>query len=457
MSVTGPQAPTATHKTSVSAGAIAGGVIGGVLVIAVVTYLVWRFCIKNRKHELEDSMWHEESEHNEKGGDEFTQRRDARASTHTVGSMASTVLTRASNVIQIAYIPGVTNRSPPSTPGLLVPPVPALAFGSNSNSPISTPTYNQDQHFFMPSDLRDSTYSGINDNAGPTVRPHHASITPSLMRSSVATTIYRNNAVISPLPAQAVLRAKAAVVSVKSSGGSSPTDDPRTFTPPVPTLGSLRQRQQNLAVPGPSTINDAGAPSSPAFSVGSTFFNSADTARAVTPRPVNVVKLTRTNIPTGMTSASLSSSSPQRQKSTTDSTNAPSSHSRSQRPDASTLDDLSSDEEEEPHARSRRSLISPDRVSPITVIDDTPALHQSPFSDDERTVSPGPPERSTPQNSVDRRSSTRGHQHKKSDSMSAIIEEATKRATRQPTHGGLGSAPRESSPFDDVNEVGGRI
>lgn len=184
---------------------------------------------------------------------DFAMRRDARASTHTVGSIASTVLTRASNIIQIAYIPGVTNRSAPSTPGLLVPPVPPIPIALSSTS--SSPRY-EHEHFFMPGDLRDSTYSGMSDRT-------------SYARNSVASTIYGKNAVVSPLPAQTVIRGKAAVVSVRSNGASS-----GELTPPVPSVDYSKY---------------ANGPPSPAFSVGSTFLNSATAATQVT-RP-QVVKV----------------------------------------------------------------------------------------------------------------------------------------------------------------------
>jgi hypothetical protein len=238
-------------------GAIAGGVIGGVAVIAILTYLVWRFCIKTRRQAFEQENWAEEDETivAEKEKD-FAMRRDARASTHTVGSIASTVLTRASNIIQIAYIPGVTNRSAPSTPGLLVPPVPPIPIALSSAA--STPQYEQ-EHFFIPGDLnRDSTWSGTSDRT-------------SYARTSVASTIYGKNAIVSPVPAQTVIRGKAAVVSVKQPNGSSSSGE---LTPPVPSINFERYGN--------------GGPPSPAFSVGSTFLNSASAATVTRPQIVRV-------------------------------------------------------------------------------------------------------------------------------------------------------------------------
>jgi hypothetical protein len=283
-------------------GAIAGGVIGGVVAIAIVTYLVWRLCIKTRRQQYEQDNWAEDPEESLPTEKDFTMRRDARASTHTVGSIASTVLTRASNIIQIAYIPGVTNRSAPSTPGLLVPPVPPIPIAL-SNSNASTPRYEQ-EHFFMPGDLRDSTYSGISDRT-------------SYARTSVASTIYGKNAIVSPVPAQTVIRGKAAVVSVKSNGASS-----GDLTPPVPSVDYSKY--------GP------GGPPSPAFSVGSTFLNNANTATQVKPQVIRVVSNQKKLSP----SVSMSE------------------------------DELSP----------RRSLLARDSNA-ITIIDDTPILEQGPFGD----------------------------------------------------------------------------
>jgi hypothetical protein len=170
-------------------GAIAGGVVGGVAAIALIVFLIWWFVIRKKRLEREEA---------EKNGS-FAAARSERQ------SIASTVLTRASNVIQIAYIPGVTNRSPPDTPASLVPPVPPL--------PGATP----DQHFFMPGDLRDSSW---------TTTTGHQSISPTL-RSSVATTIYRNDAIVSAIPAQQIQRSRAAVVSIHNGGAgpNTPGDD----------------------------------------------------------------------------------------------------------------------------------------------------------------------------------------------------------------------------------------
>jgi len=269
---------------------------------------VWRFCIKTKRQQYEQEDWTEDHEESTEAEKDFAMRRDARASTHTVASIASTVLTRASNIIQIAYIPGVTNRSAPSTPGLLVPPVPPIPIALSSAA--STPRYEQ-EHFFMPGDLRDSTYSGISDRT-------------SYARTSVASTIYGKNAVVSPVPAQTVIRGKAAVVSVKSNGANTPGD----LTPPVPSVDYGKY--------------SVGGPPSPAFSVGSTFLNSASAATQVRPQVVRVA------------------SGPKKALAT-----------------SSVNDD---------GANPRQSLLPRDSHA-ITIIDDTPSLEQGPFSDPPRAGS----------------------------------------------------------------------
>lgn len=241
-------------------GAIAGGVVGGVVVVAILTYLAWRFLIKPRRAEAAQSSMYEvggmnPAQESEKDG---ASRLTRRSSTHTVHSIASTVLTRASNIIQIAYIPGVTNRTNPSSAGSSlvppVPPIPAQHTGGTQNSA------NDDQHFFMPGDLRDSTYSGL---SGYTDRTSYATRTSYAPRSSIASTIYGKQAQVMA-PAQNGMRVKPTMVSVKGVNGS-----PDSTPPPVPSINFER-------------IGGSGRPESgaSAFSVGSTFLNTATQARA---------------------------------------------------------------------------------------------------------------------------------------------------------------------------------
>lgn len=258
--------------------------VGGVAAIGIFTYLVWRFCIKNKRGKYEQEQWQEDTEQTKEGLEtDFASRRSARQSTHSVHSLASTVLTRASNIIQIAYIPGVTNRATPTSPTLLVPPVPPIPLAL---SDAGSPSPYEEQHFFVPGDLRDSTYSGI---SGYSDRTSFAR-TSYAPRSSVASTIYGKNAIVSPLPAQKGNFLKPSIVSVKSKGASSTGET----TPPVPSVDYGRYDQP---------------PSSPAFSIGSTFFKnaSASTATAVRPQVVRVGSVRNKDI-IKATSPSISSS-----------------------------------------------------------------------------------------------------------------------------------------------------
>lgn len=292
------------------------------MAIAIATYLVWRYCIKAKRQQYQQGEWTEHgNESRESEKEDFTMRRDARASTHTVGSIASTVLTRASNIIQIAYIPGVTNRSGPSTPGVLVPPVPPIPIALSSTS---TSPGHENEHFFMPGALRDSTYSGVSDRT-------------SYARNSVASTIYGKNAVVSPVPAQTVIRGKAAMVSVRQNGGRS-----GEATPPVPSVDYDRFGN-NSNIPPPS----------PAFSVGSTFLNSATTA-------MPVKALTAVSIKTVSSSSTLKAKARQQAQ-------------EQAKKDAPQVVVTNEDNVTvEPTNRDSGA---------VTIIDDTPSLEQGPFSD----------------------------------------------------------------------------
>lgn len=215
-----------------SAGPIAGGVIGGFIVLGILGYFFWRNMNKKRTER-------EAAAEKEAG---FVKSKAARSSTHTVASISSTT-TRASNVIQIGFIPGVMNRSAPSTPGHLIPPVPPLP--GHGTPEIRYPQSPDHGTFFSADDiLRASVYTTADHDP----------------RASVATTIYRNNAIVSPVAANVVRLGKAAVVTVK--GAPSTVSTPQLESePPVPSVDYDRYAGQN------------GIPPSPAFSVGSTFLN----------------------------------------------------------------------------------------------------------------------------------------------------------------------------------------
>jgi hypothetical protein len=431
-------------------GAIAGGVIGGVVLILAVTFLVWRFCIRNRRREYDEQAWSEYDEAAEKSRDRFTMNKDARASTHTVGSIASTVLTRASNVIQIAYIPGVTNRSPPQSPGFMVPPVPPLPLASINSSAASTPPINQEQHFFMPGDLRDSTWSGVTDDES------RHSIAPSLARDlardSVATTVFRDTAVISPTPTQTALRGKAAVVSVKPGSATPPgASTPRNGTPSL-TPSEFQQDKSGLAISNSSVV-------------ARSLSGKARTKKS--PSPQIRVPTRMNSVENSTDDAPSQSAAVQRSASKTDSI---ASHSRGRKYLASgKADNISSREDDDVPERSRRYLSEKQQreSTPLTIIEDSPTAGQGPFADrghpspstgSSSAISPELPSRNPAREGGEGPS----HRHKKSSSLSGLIQEATRRASQAPAHGGLGSyetipnsAKRDLSPFSDENEVNG--
>jgi len=384
-----PGQTTPQHSTPV--GAIVGGVVGGVALIVTVTFMVW-FCKRNRK-----KQWDKQSLNDKvvEKRDQSTLHPTDRQSTRSMGSIASTVLTRASNVIQIAYIPGVTNRTPPDSPALHVPPVPALPPGVVSGSATSSPHFEQDRHFFMPGDLRDSTYSDMTED-------QRYSLTPSLARASVATTLYRNDAVVAPMPAQQAMRSRPAMVSVKS--GSSTPASQRTFTPPVP------QVPKNLASS-----------------------NSSIVARNLVARPIEVKKTSSgTNVPTLAKLARASS--------------------------------LTKGNDERGMNTTPKDLYDEKEVvlSPITFIEDgsptIPTLHEKPSFASFNTTSSSSISAILPVRGPLRNASPGALNHLQTDNggLNAMIEDAMNRAARDLTHTGLGSRPElrkhDSGPFSDTNE-----
>ncbi|KAI1176600.1 hypothetical protein F4777DRAFT_546072 [Nemania sp. FL0916] len=379
-----PAKIAAAQNSGPNAGAIAGGVIGGLVLIAALTYLLWRFCIKNKRGSYEE-QWQGEGEHTkERVEGDFASRRSQRESTHTVHSIASTVLTRASNIIQIAYIPGVINRATPTSPTLLVPPVPPIPI-AHAESATSSPY--EDQHFFVPGDIRDSTYSAM---SGYTDRTSFAR-TSYAPRSSVASTIYGKNVVVSPVPAQKGNFLKPSLVSVKSRAASTNSDE---SMPPVPSVDYGKYEKP---------------PPSPAFSIGSTFLKNASTSTATSVRP----QIVRAG--SGPRTIDIKGSS---------------------KP-SSTLTTPTIAELESPgpliNLHSGASSPSKERESAaITIIEeDTPINDQGPFSD------PPPTKEASKRNS----------------SLSAVIEESTRRASQIDPHQHSSAMARNASPFGDENAV----
>jgi hypothetical protein len=345
------------------------------------------------------------------------------ASTYTVASMASSVLTRASNIIQIAYIPGVTNRSGPGSPDVLVPPVPPIP----AMSPSSRNTGYSEQHFFVP-DFRNSTASQSTDASYA-----RTSIAPSLAttRASVASTVYRQNAIVSPLPAQTIVRGKAAVVSVKSSGSNSPTDSPSidSMTPPVPVIDTKHVKPIRIQMP-----QQGGSKLSPQPSVRSTATLGKVRALNITRKGSNATppkssssnqsELTTSTTTTASDTLVPSPSRPQTAASVT-STEDGIAHGRAQR--AGSLESDSDSDEDDNHARARRSLLRDSEFSS--------EYPPSPFSDAHSSIA------SFERPALDTRfTSTSGGLHAP---MTPIIEESKR---------GSISSKRTQSPFADENK-----
>ncbi|EAS34614.3 uncharacterized protein CIMG_05638 [Coccidioides immitis RS] len=385
-------------------GAIAGGVIGGLSILVVLSAIVWYYLKKRKADQYDD--WSPEFAEKQAA---FAAERRGRMS--AVGSIASTVLTRASNVIQIAYIPGVTNRSPPDSPSM-VPPVP----------PIPAVQGNYDQRYFMPGDIRDSVWSSTSEET-------RRSIAPSLARSSVATTIYRNNAIVSPIPAQQALRAKAAMVSVKS-GSSTPVlssnPSPTTSTPAVPAITVTQINKANAVA--------AKLEQSEKMPMGSSIV-----ARTAVARPINVTK------PKGKKPAEdESKNSP--------ATPIDEDASSPQEKGQPGLVELPSNEKvvrQERRPNVRESVQS----TAFTVIDDSPTERRGPFTDSSAVATPSATSSAIPEGisnpsrqSIDSKS-TSTHRHRSSQSSNRILDGQAQRSSDS------SDQTKRSSPFSDDNEI----
>jgi hypothetical protein len=382
---------------------------------------------------MDQSEWQESDEMDnvqEKAANDFASRRSTRASTHTVASMASSVLTRASNIIQIAYIPGVTNRSGPGSPDLLVPPVPPIPAMSPSTA-LSSPYSASEQHFFVP-DFRDSMAS---DTTGARSSYARTSIAPSLARASMASTMYRQNAIVSPLPAQTIVRGKAAVVSVKSNGSNSPADSPGETTPPVPQIDPKHTAQPiRVQMPGMGS----GSSLTRDHSIRSTAQLGGVRALHITkkkatpdrtpPRSSGSESTDRTLVspeplvppPRPLTEVSIVSS------------DDGISHARARR--TITDVDSDSDSDEDDHFRARKSLLRNSasiRDSDLSDLSDAPSSVQSPFADSSSTF-----DRPTLERHLSNGSALR-------PPMTPIVEESSKRGSRV--------SKRTQSPFSDDN------
>lgn len=383
--------PTASSSSGPNVGAIAGGVVGGVLVVALATFLVWWFFIKGKRAQYEQE-WEDDDIANQKAShDQFNMQRSERASVHTVNSVATSLLSRASNMIPIAYIPGVMNRDGRNNSNLNVPPVPPIPAVLGSNSAHSS---NGEALFFKPADLRDSTYSDISSFDDRSTFYGRPSITPSLARSSMAT--FRDDAVEHPMPAQTIMRVKANVVSVNNSQKTTPHG-----TPPNETSSIYDNQSQSTA----PTSSDQTTLTSAAYGKPTLLTLTKKSGKGRFPvkngNPAQGAKPTK--------------SSPLAYK------------------------DESSDSEDDETRDAAHDTLTPIRESP-----------QSPFADPQgsftRTNSGG--------NIRDSRQSEQSFIGmgglKSIAEVSSIIENATKRASRVPSHHGLGGG--NDSPFGDEHE-----
>ncbi|KXT15209.1 hypothetical protein AC579_1358 [Pseudocercospora musae] len=410
---------------SPNVGAIAGGVIGGVVFMSVVMFLLWRFWIKKRREqqELEAVEWEEDDIAQQKGDvRRFTAMRSDAASTRTRGSVAASILSRASNIIQIAYIPGVTNRNGSGHNSLLaqapVPPIPAAYANTTPKSPLSN---EGDALFFRPDDLRGSTYSESSSLRSADKRDTQytrQSITPSLARSSMMSDVYMDDSAPPPMPATQVIRAAPKMVSVK---GSSATSSPSLESPPT-----AAQLGPKVMMPG--QVSSTSSPSS-----GSSGFVKAKPVTIGGSKGKGRFPVSRQ--PSDASTATSTSTKPA----------VPS-------PLVETAD-VSDDEDE--HARARKSMI---RNSLGYAADPTPLIQplESPFFDASETqtsASAATQQRPNPYAAMSAsvgsgRRVMRSGDNRGPGGLSAVIEEAAKRASETPDHEGFGGK-RDQSPFGD--------
>ena len=246
--------------------------MGGVAFIAFIVFLIYWFWIRKRREEQDAELeeeWANDEIASQKRTTQFTAMRDG-ASVRTRGSLANSILSRASNIIQIAYIPGVTNRNGSGHNSIHapVPPVPAAHRSQPPKSPLSN---EGDALFFRPGDLRDSTWSAtssvtsgnrdIRYSSNRDTRYTMASITPSLMRDSMASDVVWDDATTQPMPATAVAKAAPRMVSLKSSSSSESGLSGSTQTTPETgkskTLQVLMPGQTNGLSPNPSVRSTA--------------------------------------------------------------------------------------------------------------------------------------------------------------------------------------------------------
>lgn len=103
---------SSNQLSSGAVGGIAGGVSAGVIVVALISmFLLWKFWWKKRRAAVLRNRYSTDQEmfsDKEKAQSTSSPDENKRLSQVTLSTMASTIFTRASNIIPIAYIPGVT-------------------------------------------------------------------------------------------------------------------------------------------------------------------------------------------------------------------------------------------------------------------------------------------------------------------------------------------------------------
>ncbi|KAM0715101.1 hypothetical protein Q7P37_009566 [Cladosporium fusiforme] len=427
----------APSSSGPNVGAIAGGVVGGVAFVAIIVFLLWRFHIKKKRaqQDLEAEEWEGDDIAQQKTAQPFQAMHQDAASTRTRGSLSNSILSRMSNVIHIAYIPGVTNRNGNgSTHNSMmdnspVPPIPA----ARRDIPRSPLANDDGALFFRPGDLRDSTYSGTSDfDERRGTQYTRASITPSLARSSIASGIYTNN--VDPMPAQQVVRAAPRMVSVKTSSSHSPSSETPGSSSGEPTSASenaqfaantpaAKGKPVQVMMPGQSERSANGSVKSNA-SYGKAHQITLGGGKGKGRFPVS------------------------REGSQSSSKHAPSVSSPLADGETPAADTLSTPDFERPNTSLSPISASPASRSPASQPAESPFFDASemPPSSSSASARPNPYASMTSSVTRSREDIPRARGARGPGGLSAVIEEATKRASSV-------AGKRDSSPFSDNNKV----
>ena len=422
--------------------------MGGAGFISILVFFIWLFWIRKRRAQQDRELaeeWQIDEIAHQKRTVQFNAMHYDATSTRTRGSLATSMLSRASNFIQIAYIPGVTNRNGSGRNSIHapVPPVPAAYRTGQTTVPPKSPlSHEGDTLFFGIDDLRGSTYSGASSNrdtrytSNRDTRYTVHSITPSLARDSVASDVQWDSATTAPMPTSSLPKFAPRMVSVKSSQDSSNSSTPELGT--VPNRSSVHVADQVREVP----VLVPGQGVSPSLSV-----------RGKATQIILGKKKGKGRFPVrGLSDASSTT--------TTTTTTTSTRHHAPLIP--SPLGEKDSDSDSDEHARARDSLIqNMDFATP-------PAAQptDSPFFDvtdlPSAAITAASSTRPNPYASMastvganingtryDRGTSRRGGSRGHIGALSAVIEEATKRASNETS----ASATKEADPFSDENEV----